>query len=63
MVRDKSHDEQIERWANFVKNNPREEWIKHIKPLIDSQIIKANEFFKELSKTEQGREKIAQLRK
>ena len=63
MARDKSHNEQVERWANFVKDNPREEWIKHLKPLIDSQITKANDFLKELSKTKKGREKISLLKK
>lgn len=62
MARDKSHKEQIERWADFVKTHPREEWIKHIKPFIDSQIIKANEFFKQLSKTEEGKNKIKMLK-
>lgn len=62
MARDKSHMEQVERWANFVKTNSREKWIKHLKPFIDSQIKKANRFFKELSKTKQGRKKIKLLK-
>ena len=62
MVRDKSHSEQIERWAKFVKSNPRKEWIKHLKPFIDSQIKKANDFFKKLAKTKEGREKIRKIK-
>jgi hypothetical protein len=55
--------EQVERWANFVKTHPREEWMKHLKPFIDGQIKKANDFFKELLKTKEGREKIRLIKK
>ena len=61
-MRDKSHMEQVERWARFVKTNPRSVWIKQLKPLIDSQIIKANQFYKKLEMTREGREKIIKLR-
>ena len=30
-MRDKTHIEQVERWAEFVRNNPRKEW----KPAVD----------------------------
>ena len=60
-IRDKSHDEQIERWAKFVRENPSE-WKKHLKPFLDSQIIMANRFYKKLSETEEGRAKIKILR-
>lgn len=61
-MRDKSHTEQVERWARFVKANPRSVWIKQLKPLIDSQIIKANQFYKKLAIKEGGQEKIRRLR-
>ncbi len=53
-------NEQIERWANFIKLN--KDWKKHHTPFIDAQINKANKFYKELSKTKKGREKIKLLR-
>ena len=33
-MRDKTHTEHIERWAEFVKTHPRSVWIKEVKPLI-----------------------------
>jgi len=62
MTRDKSHMEQVLRWAEFVRTHPRSEWIKHVKPLIDSQIIIANRFYKNLAKTKEGRKKIKELK-
>ena len=58
--RDKTHDEQIKRWAEYVKNNPQK-WKSHLKPFIDDQIIIARRFYKKLSETEKGREKIKAL--
>jgi len=55
--RDKSHDEQIERWADYVRENPSE-WKKHLKPFLDAQIIIARRFYKRLAETDGGREKI-----
>ena len=60
---DKSHEEQVERWAEYVRTHPRSEWIKHIKPFIDSQIIMANRFYEKLSETSDGMKKIKLLRK
>lgn len=60
MERDKSHTEQIERWANYVKNNPN--WRKKFTPFIDSQLIMAQRVYKKLAETEEGREKIKKLR-
>ncbi|HEX7575561.1 MAG TPA: hypothetical protein VF360_04220 [Candidatus Methanoperedens sp.] len=61
-MRDRTHAEHIERWAEFVKTHPRSVWIKEVKPLIDSQIIMANKFYERLAKTEGGLEKIRRLR-
>lgn len=49
--RDKSHVEQIERWANFVKNNPGK-WKKEHTAFINAQINKANEFYNNLNDKE-----------
>ncbi|MBU0929532.1 MAG: hypothetical protein KJ623_00480 [Nanoarchaeota archaeon] len=62
-MRDRTHDEFIEKWANFVKENPISVWKPHIKNLVDSQIIIANRFYSRLSKTKEGREKLKLLRK
>jgi len=60
MVR-KEHEEQIERWAEYVKNS-NGVWKAEHSSFIDSQINKANEFFEKLAKTEEGREKIKELK-
>ena len=62
MNRDKSHMDHVLRWAEFVRTHPRSEWIRHVKPLIDSQIIMANRFYTNLAKTEAGRKKIKELK-
>ena len=61
MVRDKSHLDQIKRWANFIRENPGE-WKKKHKDFIDAQIIIARRFYKKLAETEEGRKKIILLR-
>ncbi|KPQ43101.1 MAG: hypothetical protein MPEBLZ_02325 [Candidatus Methanoperedens nitroreducens] len=38
-MRDRTHDEQVIRWAEFVKTHSRSIWIREVGPLIDSQII------------------------
>ena len=59
-MRDKTHIEQVERWANYVKNNP--DWKKKLKPFLDAQIIMSRRVYKKLAETEEGREKIKLLR-
>jgi hypothetical protein len=59
-MRDKTHSEQVERWANYVKNNP--DWKKKLKPFLDSQIIISRRIYKKLSETEEGKEKIKMIR-
>jgi hypothetical protein len=59
-MRDKSHIEQVERWAEYCRNNP--DWKKKLKPFLDAQIIMANRFYKKLAETPEGREKIKELR-
>jgi len=53
--------EQIERWANFVKNHDYLEWKLPLKEFIDAQITKSNKFYRKLSKTKEGREKIREI--
>lgn len=60
-MRDKTHEEQIERWAKFVRDNP-DKWKIRFKDFLDSQVIMARRFYKKLSETEKGREKIKVLR-
>ena len=60
-MRDKSHKEQVERWARYVKENPGK-WKKELKPFIDGQLIKAQKVFNKLSKTPEGKKKIRQLK-
>jgi hypothetical protein len=60
-MRDKSHMEQVERWARFVKENPSK-WKAKFKPFIDSQIIMSRRFYEKLGETEGGKEKIKRLR-
>jgi len=61
-MRDKTHNEQIERWAKYVRENP-DKWKSKLKPFLDAQIIMARRFYKNLAKTEEGREKIKELMK
>lgn len=62
MTHDKSHKEQIERWALYVRNNP-DKWRAELKPFLDSQLIMARRFYNKLSQTEEGRKKILKLRR
>ena len=51
-MRDKTHSEQIVRWARFIKTNDISVWKKAVKDLTDSQIIMANRFYSNLIKTD-----------
>ncbi|MFA5745417.1 MAG: hypothetical protein WCX82_02170 [archaeon] len=48
--RDKTHDEFIEKWANYVKSQPRKVWKKQLNQFIDAQYQKSKEFYKRLNK-------------
>ena len=52
--------EQVERWANFVKNNPKK-WKKAHSSFISSQFRKHEAFIKRLMKESGGFEKILSL--
>jgi len=58
-MRDKTHEDFIERWADFVKTNP--EWKKYQTSFINAQYSKVYKFINELSKTKEGQEKIVEL--
>ena len=58
--RDKSHDEQVERWAEYVKNNS--DWKQKLKPFLDSQIIMARRFCKKLAETPEGMIKLEKIK-
>ena len=63
MTRDKSHMEQVQRWAEFVKSNTRDKWKPAINDLINSQYEIAQRFYKNLEKTEKGRGILKRLKK
>ncbi|MBD3253401.1 hypothetical protein GF386_06720 [Candidatus Pacearchaeota archaeon] len=60
-VRDKTHMEQVERWARYIRENP-DKWKSKFKEFIDSQIIISRRFYKKLAETQEGMEKIRLLR-
>ena len=55
-LRDKSHQEQIERWARYVRDNSN--WKEKLKPFLDGQIIMARRAYKTLSETKDGKRRI-----
>lgn len=55
-MRDKTHEEQVERWAEYVRTH--DDWKEKLKQFLDSQIIIARRFYKKLAETREGREKI-----
>jgi len=59
-MRDQSHLEQIDRWAEYVKTHPNE-WKIKLKPFIDSQIIIAQRFYKNLNKTKKGQDILKRI--
>jgi len=60
MERDKTHMEQVERWARYVKNNP-DKWKSKVKEFIDAQYIMSKRFYSKLAEMPGGREKIERL--
>lgn len=55
-----SHDQQIERWAVFVRENPVR-WKKPHTEFINALFAKHDEFRERLLKTPNGKEKLLQL--
>lgn len=58
-MRDKTHIEFIEKWANFVKNNSG--WKKEHAEFINSQFKLHENFINRLLKEKNGKEKILKL--
>lgn len=59
-MRDDSHREQVERWAYFVRNNPKL-WKKIHTEFIDGLFDKQSQVMERLLKTAEGKEKIVAL--
>ncbi len=60
IMRDKTHKDQIERWAKHVKNTPN--WKKELKPFLDAQIINAIKKYKKILELPQGEDKLRKIR-
>ena len=60
-MRDKSHEEQIKRWAEFVREHP-DEWKSKVKPFMDSQILIARRFYEKILEMPGGKARIMELR-
>ena len=56
----KDHDNQIERWALFIKENPTT-WKKIHTEFINALFEKHEQFKARLEKTAEGKEKLAKL--
>ena len=59
-MRDKTHDDFIERWATFVREHPTE-WQKHHTAFINAQFEIAWGFIGRLAKQPSGKEKIKKI--
>ncbi len=59
-MRDKTHIDQVERWAKYVRTNPN--WKKELKKFLDAQLIMSRRFYSKLEQTPEGREKIKKLK-
>ena len=60
MTHDRSHSEQIERWAEFVRDNP--DWKKKFREFSDGQILLARKAYAKLAQTKEGMRKIKILK-
>jgi hypothetical protein len=56
-MRDKTHTEFVDRWAEFVRNSP-DNWRKIYTEFINAQILMNRQFLERLKNTPGGREKI-----
>lgn len=59
-MRDKTHMEQVERWARYVKEHPTE-WKKEHTEFVDSVYLKAWDSIEQLSRELSGKEKVEKL--
>ena len=58
-MRDKTHMESVERWANYVKNNP--DWKRQHTAFINAQIEMARRAIEKIRKQPGGKEKLMKL--
>ena len=61
-MRDKTHIDELERWARYVYDNP-DKWKQKIKPFLDSQIKISQRAYKKILQMPNGNEKILRIRK
>ena len=59
-IKDKTHMEQVERWAYYVRDHPND-WKKPHTEFINALFKKQEDFIKRLAKTKEGKEKIIKL--
>ncbi|MDP3734706.1 MAG: hypothetical protein Q8R37_05750 [Nanoarchaeota archaeon] len=55
-----SHQEQVERWARFVKDNPQQ-WQEIHTQFINALFDNHDQFLKKMLKTKDGKEKLIKL--
>lgn len=61
-MRDNTHNESLERWAQFMKEHPLE-WKKIHTAFINAQFIKSKKFIQRLLSSPSGRDKLIALYK
>jgi len=61
-MRDKTHNDFIEKWADFVRTHDREIWKREQNRFIDAQIMMARAFFARMCLNKEGREIIQRLK-
>jgi len=62
-MKDKTHAEHVDKWAEFVRTHPRSEWKPQVSALVDAQLEMANAFYERLARTKNGKRKVEELRK
>lgn len=60
-MRDKTHNEQIERWADYVRETPKEVWKPKFNEFIDAQFDMADKFRTKLKQSERGLEILREI--
>jgi hypothetical protein len=60
-MRNKTHIEQVERWAEFIRDKPLEEWKPKFNEFIDAQFEIAKRFRDNMEKTEEGRQALKRV--
>jgi len=60
-MRDKTHNEQIERWAEYVRETPRAVWKPKFNEFIDAQFDMADKFRAKLKMSARGRAILAEI--